>query len=438
MTPSARAQAAIEIVDRLRRSARPLDHILRDYFRRRRFAGAKDRRRVIEIVYFALRNWMQLQYMEATVPRRIVAGALWLEGAPGGEVTELFNGSGYGPAPLQPADQRWLDALERDGAELPIWAALNVPAWLEPNLRQRFGANLAAEMLALDRPAPLDLRVNNLKTNKKKLIEHLKIKGILASEITLAPDGLRVPEHRLVTGLPEYTRGQFEVQDAGSQLAAALVDAAPGQQVVDYCAGAGGKSLAMASAMENQGQVFAFDVNAKRLTELRRRLRRNDVRNVQVHLLQGKGPNSVETALSGKADRVLVDVPCSATGTWRRHPEARVRLTEDQLQSYIAAQKDILARAALLVRPGGRLIYVTCSVLAEENERQIEQFLAENDKFSVLPAADVAAQVLGLDEAPFGEFANLTPAGHETDGFFIAILDHAREHALSAVSRMRQ
>ncbi len=420
MTPTARVQAAIELVDRLGGDSRAVDKVMRGYFRERRYAGSKDRRRVGEIVFTALRNWMRVGWAGGQGPRLAVAAALCQEGASAAEVTALFDGSTHGPAPLEPEEEACLAKLAEAA---PAWAEANLPEWLVPELERGFGPDWPAEAAALNQPAPLDIRVNTLKTNVKEALEFLESKEISAEAISLVPAGVRLATHRPLTALAEYENGLFEIQDAGSQAAAALVEAEPGHQVVDFCAGAGGKTLALAALMGNTGQIHALDIDARRLAELRRRIRRNHVRNVQVRLLEGEGADGAAAELAGKADRVLIDAPCSGTGAWRRRPEGRIRLTPGDLEAVTTLQADILARAAPLVRPGGRLVYVTCSVLPVENQDRIGAFLEKHREFKILPASEVAGRVLGVGEVAAGDFALLTPLRCQTDGFFIAILE---------------
>ena len=247
----------------------------------------------------------------------------------------------------------------------------------------------------------------------------------------LAPLALRHCGHRRLTGTAAFKRGWIDVQDAGSQIAAALADARPGQQLCDLCAGAGGKTLALAAAMANRGQIHAFDIDGRRLRELAKRGQRAGVRNVQAAQLPRQGARRAQrlSPLAGRMDRVLLDVPCSASGTWRRHPDLKWRLSPDRLSTYAATQRDLLAEGAGLVRPDGRLIYVTCSLLADENEVQIETFLSDYPGWRVVDAADIAAEV-GLPPLSGGRAlmpgtVQLTPAEHGTDAFFVAVLERS-------------
>jgi 16S rRNA (cytosine967-C5)-methyltransferase len=306
-----------------------------------------------------------------------------------------------------------------------------VPDWLYPRLAERFGPRLAAELAALTAEAPLDLRVNLLKATRETAQAALAAEGWQAQPTPLSPWGLRIAGRRPITTGPAFRDGMVEIQDEGSQLVAALLDARPGMRVADWCAGAGGKTLAVAAMMGNRGQIAACDVSAARLDSAVRRLRRAGVHNVERHLLAAGDKWAKRRA--GGFDRVLVDAPCTGTGTWRRNPDARLRLAERDLLELLPKQASILDAAQALVRSGGRLVYATCSVLAEENEAQVSDFLARHPGFALLPLA----RVWPFPAAPPGPPAesadpaipwmadclSLTPARHGTDGFFAAVLE---------------
>jgi 16S rRNA (cytosine967-C5)-methyltransferase len=294
-----------------------------------------------------------------------------------------------------------------------------MPEWIVPLLTAKFGDELAAEMAAMETEAPLDLRVNILKGDRAAAIGALASEGIEAEPTPLSPFGLRIQGRRPVTTGAAFQSGLIEVQDEGSQLIALLVDAQPGMRVVDYCAGAGGKTLAIAMGMENRGHIVACDVHDKRLEGAVKRLRRAGVHNVEQHLIVGGDKWAKRRA--GGFDRVLVDAPCTGTGTWRRNPDARQRLRAIDLEELRPKQAAILRDAAKLVRAGGRLVYATCSLLTEENETQVSEFLAEHSEFGVVPLA--AAWPLESPPPCEGPFLSLTPRMHATDGFFAAVLE---------------
>jgi 16S rRNA (cytosine967-C5)-methyltransferase len=270
--------------------------------------------------------------------------------------------------------------------------------------------------------APLTARVNLLRTTREGLRERLRAEGVEARETPLSPLGLFLDTHQNAFALPSFQEGLFELQDEGSQLLGLLVDAPP-TRVVDACAGAGGKTLQLAGQMRNRGELFALDVDARRLEELKRRARRAGVHNVRIRAIPPSGPEATAalTDLGEKADRVLVDAPCSGTGTFRRKPDGRYRLAEAMLAQHVERQRALLAQFAALVRPGGRLIYGTCSVLEEENEAVVAWFLERHPEFRAVPPADRLGPELGA-KVTTGDFLRLSPALHGTDGFFGAIL----------------
>ena len=300
--------------------------------------------------------------------------------------------------------------------DMPEELALECPSWAVGPLRQRFGEGFAAEMAATLLPPPLDLRVNPVKASRAAALRNLKGLGLAAEATRLAPHGIRVGERFSLGRLAGLKTGEIEIQDEGSQLVALLVDARPGERVVDFCAGAGGKTLAIAAQMQNTGRLVACDVNAARLLRAAERLRRAAVHNVETRVLASETDRWIKRHKGG-FDRVLVDAPCSGTGTWRRNPDARWRAPDLGLPALVALQARILTSAARLVKPGGRLVYATCSLLVEENEDQVAAFLAAHPGFRTVPLALAAPHLAGL-----GEHLSLSPARHGTDGFFAAVL----------------
>ena len=431
MTPAARIAAAIDLLAAIETTrARPADAVANDYFRARRFIGGGDRRAVSDRVWQVLRTRRRLGWwlrdraspVETTSPRLLVAASLLLEGGALGGIASAFSGGRFAPAPLDPAELVTLRRLEGHTLEhrgMPAAVRLEMPDWLLPRLAERFGPALEAELQALLQPAPLDLRVNLLKTTREAAQPALAAEGLDAVPTPFSPWGLRITSRRPVTAGPAFQSGLVEIQDEGSQLVAALVDARPGQRVCDFCAGAGGKTLALAMIMANRGQLVACDTSAARLENATHRLRRAGVSNAERHLLRPGDKWAKRRAEN--FDRVLVDAPCTGTGTWRRNPDARQRLTEADLDELTARQAAILDAAAPLVRKHGRLVYATCAMLFEENEAQVMHFLARHPGFSLVPLS----RAWPLDTAPAcaGDFLALTPARHDTDGFFAAVLE---------------
>jgi 16S rRNA (cytosine967-C5)-methyltransferase len=389
MTPAARVQAAIEILDLVIAAARangaPADRIVSDWFRPRRFAGSGDRRAVRDLVYAAIRT-----IGEVPESGRAAMVSLAREDA---SLAALFDGERHGPAPIDPGE--------------PVARPGMAPGWLEEALAiSGVAGDEAAALLAR---APLDIRVNTLKATRDAIV--LPITG----EPTAAPQGLRLPFGTPVEQWQAYRDGMIEVQDTGSQLACAAVDARPGETVIDLCAGAGGKTLALAAAMANCGTLLASDTDRARLSRLAPRAERAGAAIVETLLLDPGREGAVLDGWQGRADAVLVDAPCSGTGTWRRNPEGRWRLTEAQLARHVAVQARLLDLAATLLRPGGRLVYVTCSLLDAEGASQVERFLARNAGWHAPPPALPAGQMHGAG-------LRLSPFRDGTDGFFVAHL----------------
>lgn len=290
-----------------------------------------------------------------------------------------------------------------------------------PRLEAQFGTTVADEMAALDVPAPLDLRVNALAGSRDAAITALARDQIRAVPTQWSPWGLRLEKRVALQTVAAWKAGLVEVQDEGSQLVAILLGARAGMRVVDFCAGAGGKTLAIAAGMENKGQIIACDTSAKRLDGATLRLRRAGVHNVERRLMESERDKWVKRH-AGAFDRVLVDAPCTGTGTWRRNPDGRWRLSEQDIVELVDLQGRILDSAARLVKPGGRLVYATCSILADENEAQVDRFLAAHPGFRVVPPADAWPADLP-NPAAEGPYMRLTPARHGTDGFFAALLE---------------
>jgi 16S rRNA (cytosine967-C5)-methyltransferase len=412
MTPAARVQATIEILQELEATALPADRFLRDWFRRRRYAGSKDRAAIAERVFDVLRHRNSFAWrMQSDSPRTLVIASLLHEGQSADSIRELFSGDGYGPQPLSEAETHAVDSPPQ--GEPPLRVHGEYPHWLEPELKRAFGEQLLEELRALRTRAPIDLRVNTLKANREDVLKQLCIEEYDANATRYSPLGIRIPAG--ASGLEKmklFTSGAFELQDEASQIAALLVDAKPGMRVLDLAAGAGGKSLALAAQMQNQGEIVASDIDAGRLRQLATRAER-----ANTTIIHASSP-------AGVFDRVLVDAPCSGTGTWRRQPELRWRLTPERLESLRKTQASLLDDGARFTSPGGRLIYTTCSLLPSENEDQIAAFLARNPDFSIMRARALWPESVGTDP-PHGlsDFFKASPLKTATDGFFTAVLE---------------
>ena len=425
MTPAARVAAAIELLDAIETAPnRPADAVANDFFRARRFIGSGDRRAVSDRVWRVLRSRRRLGWWlkgKQTEPRLLVAASLLTEGWTLSGVAQAYSGGRFAAEGLERGEHIALAKIEGhtlDHPDMPEAVRLEIPDWLLPRLAARFGDRLNAEMTAMEGNAPLDLRANPLKATREEARAALAAEGWEAKPTPYSVWGLRIEGRRPVTSGPAFQTGLVEIQDEGSQLIATLVDARPGMRVADWCAGAGGKTLALAATMENRGQIVACDVSASRLDGAVRRLRRAGVHNVERHLIEA-GDKWIKRR-AGSFDRVLVDAPCTGTGTWRRNPDARLRLTERDLAELQPKQAMILDTAQSLVRKGGRLVYATCSLLAEENEAQVSAFLARHPDFTLVPLA----RAWNSPTPPCqGDVLSLTPAQHGTDGFFAAVLE---------------
>jgi 16S rRNA (cytosine967-C5)-methyltransferase len=410
MTPAARLQAAIDILAALEATQQPVDRFLRDWFRARRFAGSGDRRAISERVFDILRHRSSLAWrLGDASPRALVTASLLAEAA---DPAALFSG-GYGPAPLSEAERA---AIAATPAPPPPHVAGEYPEWLAPSLARAFGGRLATETAALQARAPVDLRVNTLKASRPEVLAALKAEGFAAAPTPWSPLGIRIPPGEGSAALsksPLFLSGAFEFQDEAAQIAAALAGARPGLAVLDLAAGAGGKALAMASAMDNQGAILAFDDVAARLKPLAERAARAGATCITLADKRG-GP----LWGNGKFDLVFLDAPCSGTGTWRRQPELRWRLTPARLAELTRLQDWLLDDAGRHTIAGGRLVYATCSVLPEENEDRVAAFLARNPDFHRL---DAAAAWDGPIPGLVGDF-HASPVRTGTDGFYCALL----------------
>jgi 16S rRNA (cytosine967-C5)-methyltransferase len=436
MTPGARIAAAIDILAAIDDAARPADAAAADYFRRRRYIGAKDRVAISGQVYAVLRHRSALDWWVARegtgvgdrVRGRVIAALALTEGQSAEAVSASFDGGRFRPHILVPSEltlAKRLAGRTLHHPAMPRAVANDLPAWLEPRLAAVYGERLEDEMAALNGPAPMDLRVNAVKGGRDVALRELAAAGIEAHKTRFSPLGLRLKSRAPIAGLAVFKDGLIEVQDEASQLAAILADARPGMRVVDFCAGAGGKTLALAAAMHNRGKIVACDTAQWRLDRAGQRLRRAGLTNVERRPLSTERDPWVKRHAK-TFDRVFVDAPCLGIGTWRRNPDAKWRATEADLAELVVRQHDILASAARLAKPGGRVIYATCSLLREENEDQAEWFLAENPDFEAFPVSRAWEEAIGGLCPAGADMLRLTPARHETDGFFVAIFERKR------------
>jgi 16S rRNA (cytosine967-C5)-methyltransferase len=431
MTPAARASAAIEVLAEIEAHKRPAAEALKDWGVSHRFAGSGDRAAIGNLVFDCLRTRASAAYaMGEGSPRAIVLRTLvtsW--GLAPEQVAALADGGRHAPEPLSDAERVGLGHLLP--AYVPAHIRGDYPEWLGSEFERAFGAYAAAEGAALARRAPVDLRVNTLKADRDKVLKALR--RYEARPTPYAPVGIRIEQapgpgkSPHVEAEPGHGKGWFEVQDEGSQLATLLSGAKPRQQIIDLCAGAGGKTLGLAALMENTGQLYAYDADRMRLGPIFERLKRAGVRNVQV---LSAGDSEALAKLDGKMDVVLIDAPCTGSGVWRRRPDAKWRLSPHMLEARLAEQKAVLDEGARLVKPGGRLAYITCSVLPAENRDQVDAFLARQPEFRIIPWPELWQQaLLGVSSVPSAdgsaETLLMTPRKHGTDGFFVAVLQRS-------------
>jgi 16S rRNA (cytosine967-C5)-methyltransferase len=445
MRDAARLQAVIELLDTIEKTPRPSDTLISAYFRARRYIGAKDRSAIASETYDIMRHHARLgwwvEYLKSHLrggsdPRMddqdiddeerterlrafeqkdtrftLLVYLSLVQNKPPELIIKLFNGEKFAPLPLTQEEEKFLRELKGRTLIHPHMSEavqLECPDWAYEKLKATLGGKLKAEMQALQTSAPLDVRVNPVKATREEAQRRLNKEGISAAPTPLSPYGLRLQGRPPLAQSAAFREGLIEIQDEGSQMVALLVDAKPGMRVADFCAGAGGKTLAIAAMMENKGQVVACDVLGGRLKRARTRFSRAGLDNIEVRELKNENDEWVKRN-AGKFDRVLVDAPCSGTGTWRRNPDARWKHLGPGLEELLPLQASILKNAARLVKKGGRLVYATCSLLEEENAGQIEAFLKDHTDFEKVPQEK-------------GEFLVLSPARHGTDGFFGAVL----------------
>jgi 16S rRNA (cytosine967-C5)-methyltransferase len=429
MTPAARISAAIEVLADIEARRRPASDALKEWGLAHRFAGSGDRAAIAGLLYDGMRRKASAAFImgEAT-PRAVLLGMLRLERQfDTAAIAKLADGARFAPAPLTDAERARLDAADLAGA--PPWIAGDYPEWLDPHLAGTFGEARAEEGSALGSRAPLDLRVNTLKATREEAAEALA--HLAPTPTRWSPHGLRIAmsadaRSPAIHAEPAFIKGLVEIQDEGSQLAALIGGARPGEQVIDLCAGAGGKTLALAAAMDNKGQLYATDDDKRRLAPIHARLERAGAHNVQVRTPRGAADLLAD--LVDRADLVLIDAPCTGTGSWRRNPDAKWRVRPGALELRVKEQAGLLDQAARLVKPGGRIAYVTCSVLAAENGDQVRGFLARHSNFAVVAATETMA---ALGERAFlfrravlmsEEGVLMTPRRTDTDGFFVAVM----------------
>lgn len=428
MTPAARLSAAMEVIATIDVQRVPAANALKDWGVAHRFAGSGDRAAISGLVYDVLRRRSSSAWlMDDDTPRARVLGMLKLErGFDAERIAKLCDGGRFAPAPLSDSERLALTSRSLDGA--PAHVAGDFPEWLEAEFEKAFGDARVAEASAMARRAPLDLRVNTLKGERAKTLDALRHLG--ARPTPWSPLGLRIEldadaRSPGIQAEPAFIKGAVEVQDEGSQLAALFSGARSGEQVIDLCAGAGGKTLALAAMMGGRGRLIATDRDKRQLAPIHERLSRAGVHNVDVRTPREGDPLQ---GFDSTSDLVVIDAPCTGTGTWRRNPDAKWRMRPGALEQRVKDQIEVLDRAAQLVKPGGRIAYITCSVLPQENGEQILAFATRHPGFEIVHATNVTMP-LGEQAAAFRDAALLsaegvlmTPQRTKTDGFFVSVL----------------
>ncbi len=421
-----RLAGAIEILTDIEARHRPVADALKDWGLAHRFAGSGDRAAIGNIVYDALR--MKLSHawlMDDDSPSALGHAVMFRQwGYTPETLGQALDGDRFAPTPI--ADENLKALAERDIDDAPPHIQGDLPEWVVPAFQQIFGGQWLAEARGLTQRPSLDLRANTLKADQAKVVKALERAGAKPAE--LARNGIRIAPGERDARLPNVTaelgfqKGWFEVQDEGSQIVADMVAAHEGEQVLDYCAGGGGKTLALSAQMHNKGQVHAYDADRRRLAPIIERLKRAGTRNVQVH-----DSEEALSKLEDRCDRVLIDAPCTGTGTWRRRPDTKWRLSQKNIDERLEQQAEVLDAASRYVRPGGKLVYITCSLLPAENQEQVTRFVATNPSFKLVPALETFHRVTNASalapHSPDGLTVSLSPASTNTDGFFIAIMD---------------
>lgn len=431
MQEGARIAAVIDLLTTLNTAwssgqRAPADAVLAQYFRERRYIGAKDRGAIAELLYYILRHgaalewWLERSHPQGGTRGIVILALVFFRNADLDAINTWFGGAEYCPRPLSQPERDMVTLYSGKTlihGNLPQPARLNYPDWMESRLLKLFGDKLYLAMEAMNTEAPVDLRVNTLKASRQQVLDALVAAGFAPEPTPFAPNGIRLAKRGPLFATQAFRDGWFEMQDEGSQLVSSLVEAGAKQKVIDFCAGAGGKTLSIAATMQNKGRLLAWDTSEARLSQLPKRLTRAGVQNTQVHAIASESDQFIKRH-KDSADWVLIDVPCTGTGTWRRNPDLKWRTEEKDLAEMVDIQKRVFDSAARLVKAGGRIVYATCSLLEEENEKQVEAFLAAHENFALEP---VTRPFIPMNAVSAG-YLRLYPHQHNTDGFFAAIL----------------
>lgn len=424
-----RLQAAIEVLDDIDTRRRPAGDALRDWGLGHRFAGSGDRAAIGNLVYDCLRQKTSLKYLAGSEENRALVFSLLVNswGMSEAELRAALEGDKF--APELPSVDELAAMAVRDLSDAELHIQADIPEWCIPSFEANFDDEWLEEAKAFTKRPPLDIRVNTLKSTRDKVLKQLGRQD--AKPTLIALHGIRIESNEPFARQPNvqaeesFQKGRFEIQDEGSQIVGDLVFARSGESILDYCAGGGGKTLSLAASMENKGQIHAYDSDKSRLAPIHERLKRAGTRNVQVH-----APKSDMSALIGKMDKVVIDAPCTGSGTWRRRPDAKWRFDEKNMETRVEQQEEVLSEAAPFVKPGGHMIYITCSIFPEENENQVYSFTENNPEFEIVSAGEVWQDLFGFEKpAPWSsdmKTITLTPASTNTDGFFFCVMERKK------------
>lgn len=433
MHESARLSASIELLTECESAWKnpkpmPADIVINRYFKSRRYIGSKDRGAIAAFTYQIIRNyalleWHAMRHGQEGTRALAIAALLLMDKIKLSALQANFTGERFAPSHLSQKENTFAKALaghDLQHADMPDHVRYNYPQWLETDLKSSLGSHWKEELYALAQEAPVDLRTNTLLTSRDALLEALRKEGYEAESTPLSPIGVRLRKRAPVFTSATFKDGWFEMQDEGSQLVSLMLDAKPGQKIIDFCAGAGGKTLAVAAQMKNKGRILAWDTSERRLKQMPERLRRAKVDTVQLHVIESEHDAFIKRH-KDSADGVIIDAPCSGSGTWRRNPDLKWRFHTHDLQEIITLQQRILNSAARLVKAGGQMLYVTCSTLEKENEEQIDAFLSQHENFRVVTGDNLCSKVAHREKSPVG-MIRLTPYRNGTDGFFASLL----------------
>lgn len=430
MREPARIASAIDLLARINVAPIPMDNTIRDFMAARRFIGSKDRTAIVERVYRIMRTharlgwWIAQGGMKDIARIRVLADIMFHDRATEEELDTIFIDGKYEAAPLSEQEKAFAEFLHEkqlDDPAMPDSVRAECPEWAEEKLRGLFGEEFEAQVASMIIPAPLDLRVNTVKGTVDEALESLKADRVRVAKTPYSPVGLRTEGKPFMSDTKAFRSGLVEIQDEGSQLIGLVCGAKPGMRILDFCAGGGGKTLVLAAQMKNKGNVVAMDNNTRRLEKGKPRYRKAGIHNVEARSLEDEANRKWLRRQKGTMDIVLVDAPCSSSGTWRRNPDLRWRWYGPELPAILQMQSDILDKVADKVKVGGRLVYATCSLFPEENEQQVDAFLARHPDYKVLPLAEAweGDKSAVPNEGPY---LRMFPKTHGTDGFFAAIM----------------